>query len=116
MPQKYSQINLSVTDLYAERDRLSWIYRTTALVASWFVLGAYILAPLIFTSASDNLKPTRNAMVTLAVAMLVLGYAALIMTARLSRSLLFLLRMRRSTYLDIICRRPFLRRHESRTT
>jgi hypothetical protein len=89
MPQKYSQINLSVTDLYAERDRLSWIYRTTALVASWFVLGAYILAPLIFTSASDNLKPTRNAMVTLAVAMLVLGYAALIMTARLSRSLLF---------------------------
>jgi hypothetical protein len=66
-----------------------WIYRTTALVASWFVLGAYILAPLIFTSASDNLKTTRNTMVALAVAMLVLGYATLIAIATLSRSLLF---------------------------
>jgi hypothetical protein len=66
-----------------------WIYRTTALVASWFVLGAYILAPLIFTSASDNLKTTRNTMVALAVAMLVLGYATLIATATLSRNLLF---------------------------
>jgi hypothetical protein len=89
MPQKYSQINMTATDLYAERDRLSWVYRTTALVASWFVLGAYILAPLIFTSASDNLKPTRNTMVALAVAMLVVGYVALLTTALLSRSLLF---------------------------
>jgi hypothetical protein len=89
MPQKYSQINLSVADLYAERDRLSWAYRTIALVASWFVLGAYILAPLIFTSASDNLKPTRNTMVALAAAMLVVGYIGLIMAAFLSRSLLF---------------------------
>lgn len=89
MPQKYTQINMSVGDLYTERDRLSWVYRTTALVASWFVLGAYILAPLIFTSAADNLKPTRNTMVTLAAAMLVVGYLALIATALLSRSLLF---------------------------
>lgn len=89
MPRGFSQINVSVTDLYAERDRLSWVYRTTALVASWFVLGAYILAPLIFTSASDNLKPTRNTMVALAVAMLVIGYIALLTTALLSRSLLF---------------------------
>jgi hypothetical protein len=89
MPQKYSQINTSVTDLYAERDRLSWAYRTIALVASWFVLGAYILAPLIFTSASENLKPTRNTMVALAVAMLVAGYLGLIVTAFLSSSLLF---------------------------
>ena len=89
MPQKYSQINMSVTDLYAERDRLSWAYRTIALVASWFVLGAYILAPLIFTSTSGNLKPTRNTMVALAVAMLVVGYVGLIMAAFLSRSLLF---------------------------
>jgi hypothetical protein len=89
MPRGFSQINVSVTDLYAERDRLSWVYRTTALVASWFVLGAYILAPLIFTSASDNLKPTRNTMVALAVAMLVIGYVALLTTALLSRSLLF---------------------------
>jgi hypothetical protein len=80
---------MSVTDLYAERDRLSWAYRTIALVASWFVLGAYILAPLIFTSTSGNLKPTRNTMVTLAVAMLVVGYVGLIMAAFLSRSLLF---------------------------
>src|ERR1700733_11314803 len=89
MPQKYSQINMSVTDLYAERDRLSWAYRTIALVASWFVLGAYILAPLIFTSASENLKPTRNTMVALAAAMLVAGYLGLIVTALLSGSLLF---------------------------
>src|SRR2546421_5822609 len=89
MPQKYSQVSVSATDLYAERDRLPWIYRTTALVASWFVLGAYILAPLIFTSLSDNLKPTRNAMVVLAVAMLVIGYVVLILTAISSRSLLF---------------------------
>jgi hypothetical protein len=89
MPQRFSQINVSVTDLYAERDRLSWVYRTTALVASWLVLGAYILAPLIFTSASDNLKPTRNTMVALAVAMLVIGYVALLTAALLSRSLLF---------------------------
>jgi hypothetical protein len=89
MPSKYSQINLTVADLHAERDRLSWIYRTTALVASWFVLGAYILAPLIFTSASDNLKPTRDTMVALAASMLVVGYGALAMTAYLSRSLLF---------------------------
>jgi hypothetical protein len=89
MPQKYSQINMSATDLYAERDRLSWAYRTIALVASWFVLGAYILAPLIFTSASENLKPTRNTMVALAAAMLVAGYLGLIVTALLSSSLLF---------------------------
>jgi hypothetical protein len=89
MSQKYSQINTSATDLYAERDRLSWAYRTIALVASWFVLGAYILAPLIFTSTSGNLKPTRNTMVALAVAMLVVGYVGLIMAAFLSRSLLF---------------------------
>jgi hypothetical protein len=89
MPQKYSQINMSATDLYAERDRLSWAYRPIALVASWFVLGAYILAPLIFTSASENLKPTRNTMVALAAAMLVAGYLGLIVTALLSSSLLF---------------------------
>ena len=80
---------MSVTDLYAERDRLSWAYRTIALVASWFVLGAYILAPLIFTSASENLKPTRDTMVALAAAMLVAGYLGLIVTALLSSSLLF---------------------------
>ena len=89
MPQTYSQVGVSATDLYAERDRLSWAYRTTALVASWFVLGAYILAPLIFTSDSDNLKPTRNTMVALAIAMLVVGYVVLLTTALLSRSLLF---------------------------
>src|SRR4051794_1528320 len=89
MPQKYSQLNMSLNDLYTKRDRLSWIYRTTALVASWFVLRAYILAPLIFTSLSDNLKPARNAMVVLAVAMLVIGSVVLILTAISSRSLLF---------------------------
>ena len=89
MPQGYSQSGKSCANLQAERDRLRWPYRTATTISVWFILGGYIYAPEIFTSEASNLKPTRNTLIIVAAAMLIIGYICLAVTALWSRSLLF---------------------------
>lgn len=89
MSRGYLRDSKSSTDLQAERDRLRWPYRTVTTVSAWFVLGGYIYAPEIFTSEASNLKPTRNTLIIVAAAMLIIGYFCLAVTALWSRSLLF---------------------------
>ena len=79
----------SMRSLQAARDQLPWFFKFTTIFASWLVLGAYVLAALIFTSASDNLVPTRRTLIALAATMLGVGDIAMAVMAFLSRSLLF---------------------------
>ena len=76
-------------DLYLERDRIPWYYKAIALVASWLVLGGFILFPLVFTSNADNVKASRTALTSLGVTFFIVGYVSISVTAVLSRSILF---------------------------
>jgi hypothetical protein len=76
-------------DLYIERDRIPWYYRAIALVASWLVLGGFILFPLVFTSDADNIKTSRTALVSIGAAFFITGYIAISVTAVLNKSILF---------------------------
>jgi hypothetical protein len=76
-------------DLFVERNRIPWYYRAIALVASWLVLGGFILLPLVFTSNADNIKTSRTALVSIGVAFFITGYIAISVTAVLSKSILF---------------------------
>ena len=76
-------------DIYLERDRIPWYYKAIALVASWLVLGGYILFPLVFTSNADNVKASRTALTSLGVTFFIVGYVSIAVTAVLSKSILF---------------------------
>ena len=89
MPREPSPFRRTVFDLYIEKERLPWYYRTSALIASWLALGGYILSALVFTSEQNNLQTSRTVLTSLAVALLVLGYLTAALVAWLSHSLLF---------------------------
>lgn len=90
MPRGYPQpLKRTAFDLYVERDRIPWYFRAIALVASWLVLGGFILFPLVFTSNADNIKASRTALTSIGAAFFILGYVAISVTAVLSKSILF---------------------------
>lgn len=76
-------------DLYVERDRIPWYFKAIALVASWLVLGGFILFPLVFTSNADNIKASRTTLTSVGAAFFIVGYIAISVTAVLSKSILF---------------------------
>lgn len=90
MPRGYPQpMKKTAFDLYVERDRIPWYYKAIALVASWLVLGGFILFPLVFTSNADNIKASRTALTSIGAAFFIIGYVAISVTAVLSKSILF---------------------------
>ena len=89
MPRDYSPLRETIFDLYIEKERLPWYYRTLALISSWLALGGYILFALVFTSQEDNMMTSRSALTGLASTCLALGYIMVSLTAWMSKSLLF---------------------------
>ena len=90
MPRGYPRpMKKTAFDLYVERDRIPWYYKAIALVASWLVMGGFILFPLVFTSKADDIKASSTTLVSIAVAFFLVGYIAISVTAVLSGSILF---------------------------
>ena len=89
MPREPSPLRRTIFDLYIEKERLPWYYRTSALIASWLALGGYILSALVFTSDPSNLQTSRTVLTSIAAALLIIGYLTTALIAWLSRSLLF---------------------------
>ena len=80
---------ITLSELHMTRDRLPWPYKFFTVLSTWFIAGAFILAPVFFYSEQSNLKPTRDTLIILAVAMLASGYILLLTLAYASHSLLF---------------------------
>ncbi|KEF53263.1 uncharacterized protein A1O9_10711 [Exophiala aquamarina CBS 119918] len=89
MSRRYERMRETSFDLYTERDALPRYYRAVALVSTWLALGGYILFALAFTSAEENLKVGRKALVGVASTFLLVGYAVSGLSAFFSRSLMF---------------------------
>ncbi|KAF2143378.1 uncharacterized protein K452DRAFT_325937 [Aplosporella prunicola CBS 121167] len=67
---------MAVNDLNAERDNVAWYWRLIALMASWMILGGYLIIPPLFHSdPKDILKPSESVVTIFVVALLVAGYA-----------------------------------------
>jgi hypothetical protein len=89
MSRRYERMRETFFDLYTERDALPAYYRVVALLSTWLALGGYIIFALAFTSAEDNLKVPRRALVGVAATFLAIGYAVSGLSAFFSRSLMF---------------------------
>lgn len=89
MSRRYERMRETFFDLYTERDALPAYYRVVSLSATWLALGGYVIFALAFTSAEDNLKIPRNALVGIAATFLTIGYAVSALSAFFSRSLMF---------------------------
>ncbi|KIV95873.1 hypothetical protein PV10_03475 [Exophiala mesophila] len=89
MRRPYKQGEVTGLDLYAERDAIPFYYRAVTLAASWLVLGGYAVFAIAFTTQDEHLKPSRVAVVSLAVVMTFLGYVIGALGAFFSSSLLF---------------------------
>ncbi|KAF1986423.1 hypothetical protein K402DRAFT_421272 [Aulographum hederae CBS 113979] len=89
----------TLDDLYSERDAVAWYWRLIALVASWGLLGGFLLLPSTFDEKA-SLRFSTGVLTIFIVAFLTTGYSLTVLLWFAVRSPLF---RSESIFLPALC-------------
>ncbi|EKG12309.1 hypothetical protein MPH_10614 [Macrophomina phaseolina MS6] len=88
-PKEHHQY-MTVSDLNNEHYTIAWYWRLIALLASWMILGGYLIIPPLFhENAESELRCAPRILTVFVVALLVAGYSFTVLLCFAVKSMIF---------------------------